>query len=407
MSVEYRPARAEDMPGVMRAQQIAFGDTTADEEINRFIELTPLLPEWRLCAFDDGEAVAQVVVVPVTMYWNGREVPAAGVTDVFTLPTHRRRGHLRELMTRAYAAMRDAGQCVTILEASMAAIYQRFGWAIVYTGVRQDFDPRHLRFVDEIAVPGRVRLVRREDARAVIEPAYERFACVRTLPLRRGDFEWRAALRMNNPSRPPLLVAVYEEAGETLGYAIYDMGNLPDRSPGEPGQRISVFEWVWLTPGAHRGLVQYLTGYDLVGSVRMWGIPLDDPLFHQVEEPRALNGLALDGALARIVDVEAALGGRGYDGRGRITFGLEDRHAPWNSGVWELAVEEGASVRRVTSEPQIRLTPRALALMVSGYLPATMLARSGLIDCGELSALAIADALFRTSHVPVCLDHWM
>jgi predicted acetyltransferase len=407
MAVEYRLARQDDMPGVMRAQQIAFGGTTAEEEIERSIERTQIRPEWRLCAFDDGEAVAQVVVVPVRMRWNGREIGAAGVTDVYTLPTHRRQGHLRQLMTRAYAQMRDAGQCVAILEASFAAIYQRFGWAVVYTGVRHEFDPRHLRFVDEIPVPGRVRLVRREQARAVIEPVYERFAAERTLPLCRGDFEWNAALRLTNPTRPPLLVAVYEEAGEPLGYAIYDIGNLSGRGPGDPDQQITVFEWVWLTPGAHRGLLQYLMGYDLVGAIRMWAIPLDDPLFYQAEEPRGLNGLVSDGALARIVDVQAALAGRGYGAGGRLVLGVEDSYAPWNSGAWELTVDEGVSVRRVTDEPQIRLTPRVLALIVSGYQPASVLARAGLLQSTDPTALPVADALFRTSHVPVCLDHWM
>ena len=188
MTTEYRTARPEDMRAIMRAQSLGFGISTADAEIERGVATTLIRPEWRLCAFDDGEPVAQVVVVPTVMHWNGREIAASGVTDVFTLPTHRRRGHLRELMTRAYASMHDAGQSVTILEASMAAIYQRFGWAVVYTGLIHDFDPRHLRFVDEIPTTGRVRLVRREQARSVVEPAYRRIAAPRTLAFRRGDF---------------------------------------------------------------------------------------------------------------------------------------------------------------------------------------------------------------------------
>jgi predicted acetyltransferase len=176
---------------------------------------------------------------------------------------------------------------------------------------------------------------------------------------------------------------------------------------GEPDQQITTYEWVWLTPGAHRGLVQYLVGYDLVGSVRMWGMPLDDPLSYQVEEPRALKTRTYDGALARIVDVQAALSQRGYERNGRLVLGIEDKYAPWNSGVWELTVDGGATVRCVTEEPQIRVTPRVLSLIVSGYQPASVLARGGLIDCADPAALAVADDLFRTSRVPICLDHWM
>jgi predicted acetyltransferase len=411
MKADYRHARPEDMTALMRAQNLGFGDTTARADIERRIAATLIKPEWRLCAFEDGEPVSQIVVVPVEMNWNGRTIAAAGVTDVFTLPTARRKGYLRELMTRAYAQMRGAGQCVAILEASMAAIYQRFGWAVVYTALWHEFDPRHLRFVDEMPTPGRVRLLDREDARPLIEPLYQRYCATRTLAMRRGDFEWSAAFQMASTSRPPLLVAVYEEEGQPLGYAIYRVGQMDPRGgrhPGDPDEQITVNEWVWLTPAAHRALIQFLAGHDLAGSLRLWGFPLDDPLLYQVQEPRALNALAIDGALARIVDVEQALTGRGYDGAGRLRIGLEDGYAPWNSGVWELTAEEGAaSVRRVAAEPELRLTPRVLAILLSGYQPASMLARAGLIQCPEPSALAVADALFRTSHVPLCLDHWM
>jgi predicted acetyltransferase len=407
MTVEYRIAHPDDMPAIMLAQAAGFGSSTAAAEVERSVSTTPIRPEWRLCAFEDGRAVAQMCVVPTVMYWNGREIAAAGVTDVFTLPTHRRRGHLRELMTRAYALMHHAGQSVTILEASMAAIYQRFGWAVVYTGLIHDFDPRLLRFTEDFATAGRVRLVPPPQAQPLLDPVYQRFAARRTLAFRRGDFEWARALRLTRTGVAPPLVAVYEEAGEPLGYAIYLVESLTNLRPSDPEQRLIVLEWVWLTPAAHRALVQYLAGHDLVGAVRMYSLPLDDPLFYQVQEPRGLNTIAMDGALARIVDAETALAGRGYDGAGRLVMALEDPYAPWNSGVWELTVDGGATMRRVNAEPQLRLSPRVLAMLLSGYQPASTLARAGLIDCATPSALSLADSLFRTERVPLCLDHWM
>jgi len=402
--IEYRQARPDDITAVMRAQSLGFGGSTAEADLQKWAGQTPILPEWRLCAFDRGEPVAQVGVVPTRMYWNGREIASAGVTDVFTIPTHRRRGVLRELMTRAYAQMHEAGQAIAALEASMAAIYQRFGWAVVCPVVWHDFDPRHLRFVDDIPTPGRVRLVRREDARPVVEPAYRRFAAPRTVAFARGDHEWRRAFRFM--SDVPWLVAVYEEDGEALGYLVYHVEEHGEQRP-PPSQRISVSELVWNTPAAHRALVNYLAGHDLVDSVRLYGLPADDPLFQQVQEPRWLNTRVADGALARIVDVELALAGRGYEGVGRLTLGVEDAYAPWNSGTWELTVDGGAEVRRTDAEPQLRVTPRVLALLLAGTMPASALARGGLIDCADPAVLALADALFRTAYAPVCLDHWM
>lgn len=407
MTITYRRATAEEMLEVLWTVAVGFGSSTAEDRLRSVIERTQITPEWRLCAYDGGKPVAQLVVVPTTMHWNGRLIPATGVTDVVTLPTHRRMGILRALMTRAYADMRDAGQSVTILEASMAAIYQRFGWAVVYRGHRYDFDPRHLRFIDEIATPGRIRMVRREDARPVLEPVYRQYAPRRTLPFDRTEFEWTAALALRDTENPPMLVAVYEESGETLGYVIYRVARHGEQRPG-PDQRVTVSELVWLNPRAHRALIQYLAGYDLADSVMIWAQPADDPLFEQVHEPRLLNPVVSDGALARIVDLERALAGRGYNGSGKVVLGVEDIYAPWNTGSWVLEADGGqAQVKRTDAETQLHMSPRVLCLLLAGTHSASTLAHMGLLAVSDPCALPIADALFRTERVPYCLDHWM
>jgi predicted acetyltransferase len=407
MSIACRRATADEMLSVAWTVSVGFGGSTAEDRLQQGVERTQIKPEWRICAYDGAQPVGQVVVVPTTMHWNGKLIPSTGVTDVVTLPTHRRQGILRELMTRAYSDMRDAGQAVTILEASMAAIYQRFGWAVVYTGHMHNFDPRHLRFIDEIPTPGRIRMIKREDARPVLDSVYRKYAPQRTLPFERTDFEWTAALRLLNTESPPQLVAVYEEDGEALGYVIYGVAQHGEQRPG-PDQRITASELVWLNPRAHRAIVNYLAGYDLVDSVVIWGMPVDDPLFQQVHEPRMLNIRAYDGALARIVDVEKALAGRGYSGSGSVVLGVEDRYAPWNTGSWALEADAGEGrVKRTDAEAQLRMTPRVLCLLLSGTNSASTLAHMGLLDVADPCALEAADAIFSTGRVSYCLDHWM
>ena len=59
----------------------------------------------------------------------GQEMlPAAGVTFVAVLPTHRRRGVLSSLMRRQLADVRDRGEPLAILWASEAVIYGRYGY---------------------------------------------------------------------------------------------------------------------------------------------------------------------------------------------------------------------------------------------------------------------------------------
>lgn len=404
MTIEYRPVRPDEFRQYLYNDHVGFGGSTADEDIERSVERNPVKPENTLAAFEDGISVAQMAWLPFVMRWNGRDIDCGGVVDVSTQPTHRRRGFVRELMVRSFAKMKEDGQPVAMLWASMAAIYQRFGYGIAYTLHHCDFDPRQLRFVDEIETPGRLRLLKHSEALPLIRDAYTRFAAPRTLALKRDEAWWTNHVLRAWHTNPPWLVAVYEDANDVSGYAIYSVQQGDHRAPG-PTQRVRVGELVWLTPAAHRGLVRMLAGYDLASSVEIWRLPVDDPLFYQVQEPRLLNMVAQDGTLVRIVDVEHALAGRCYDADGRLAFSLTDELCPWNSGAWELTAEGGAGrVKRTNTEPSLCLTPRVLAMLASGRLSATALANLGQIQAADEKALRTADALFRTAYAPFCVD---
>ncbi len=313
---------------------------------------------------------------------------------------------MRELMRRSFARMREQGQPVAMLWASMAAIYQRFGYGIAFTSHIARFDPRTLRFVDDIATPGRTRMVRSSEAAPLLAPVYERFAAPRTLMLKRTPHTWEIGILALHRQGAPLLAVTYEEGGETLGYCIYEVEDQRRDEPG-PDQRITVREFVWLTPAAHRALLRHLIGYDLAYEVRIWRVPADDPLFHHAQEPRLLRLHAEDGTLVRIVDLAAALAGRGYDADSRLRFAFVDDLCPWNTGVWELAVEHGcARVTPSQAEPELMLSPRALAIIAGGHQPASWLARGGIIPTAPSAVLDTADALFRTAYAPYCADHF-
>jgi predicted acetyltransferase len=407
MAVEYRPACADEMREFVYSDRVGFGESTADTEVERSLAIDFLHPDETLCAFEDGEMVAKMGTLPFTMRWNGRDIGCGGVTAVTTLPTHRRRGHLRQMMWRAFATMRERGQPVAMLWASMAAIYQRFGYGVGYTGLlHREFDPRLVRFVDDIPTPGRTRMVKVTEAAAVIAPAYERFAAPRTLMLGRDAGRWDILLRQpwRPPDHAPALVVTYEEAGHVLGYAVYEIEQRSTPAPG-PNEKIDVWELAWLTPSAYRALTRHLIGHDLVGWISIHRAPTDDPLFHHVQEPRLLNTTVRDGTLVRIVDLVAALEGRGYDADGRLRFAFEDDLCPWNTGTWELTVEGGRGrLKPSGSGHDLALTPRSLAMLACGHQGATALARYGLIPSGDADVLRAADDLFRTACAPLCSD---
>ena len=133
----------------------------------------------------------------------GQEVlPAAGVTFVAVLPTHRRRGVLRSLMRRQLADIRYRGEPLAVLWASESVIYSRYGYGsasgiLTFTFGRGEgalattfrADGLRLRIADpaaalpelakvyDAALPSRPGLCARNDAwwrRAIHDPAKER-----------------------------------------------------------------------------------------------------------------------------------------------------------------------------------------------------------------------------------------
>jgi predicted acetyltransferase len=407
MALELRPARPDEMAEYVYSGRIGFGQSTAPGEIQQQRLERPMKPEWTLCAFDNGVLAAKMAMLPFTIRWNGSWIACAGVTAVTALPTHRRRGHVASLMRQSMIVMREAGQPLAMLWATMSAIYQRFGYGNVFTNLLYEFDARGVEFVEEIPIPGRTRLLKLEQTRAAIDDVYHAFAAQRTLMLRRGDDWWPRALHLLSAAGvAPLLVACYEEQGQIQGYVVYDVedGRMWGR---RRDQRLQVYDFVWQTPAAHRALVLLLAGYDLARSVRFPSLPADDPLFHHVQEPRLLNPSMTDGTLLRIVDLRPALEGRGYDADGNITFSLADDLCPWNSGTWRLEVEGGqASLQVAAAEPELIVAPRALAMLVSGYQNATALANAGLLSCRRHEAIEEADRIFRTARAPFCMDHF-
>lgn len=406
MTIEFRYVRPEEARERAWSGRAGFGDSTADADIDAWLGRGWWADAGHaLAAFDGGRVAAQVITAPLAMRWNGADVPFGAVTAVSTLPTHRRRGLLRELMARSFAEMRDAGEPVAMLWASMAAIYQRFGYGIGYRMGEAEFDPRFLRPVHPMPVPGDVRLLRPDEAAPVLVPAYERFAAPRTLMFQRTSTWWERRL-ITVPGRPPPMVAVYEEEGAALGYVVYDVEEAP-ADPSLPPQRLVARELVWNTPAAHRALVSYLCGYDLARTVSITRMPADDPLPLVVQEPRTLNIRVGDGTLVRIVDVRAALEARGYNHDGRLRFQMVDPMCAWNDGVWDLSVEGGrATVRPSNEEPDFVLTRAALAMLCTGHASATRLVLAGLIPAAAPSVVDTADRMFHTTRAPLCADHF-
>ena len=360
--------------------------------------------EWTVCAFEDGKLATGYRSWPWMMRFNGEAISVAAVNSVGTLPIYRRRGYLRRTTTAHFESIHERGeQPIAILWPSMAAIYQRYGYAYVTTRKAYNVDPYYLDFLRPQTVTGSFREIG-DDEFPIIVDLYRKFRADRTAYIHRSRDQWNYGILASPPASGLLVKVVYQEDNEPLGYAVYTIETSNNLGSG---QRLIIRDFVWLTFSAYQAIWNYFANMDLVSNIVWRYVPGDDPLPHLVLEPRRLNITSLDGMLGRIIDVEKALPGRLYDEEGILTFEIIDDFCPWNQGRWKLkASPDGSSVTRTDDEPQLVMPVSTLALLAFGQISATEAARMGRIDVLDDNALPLWNRVMKTRYYPSCNDYF-
>ena len=127
MDLEIRPIDAQEWQRFCRTMAVAYGSGDDDGED---ADLAPHVEYDRtLAAFDGDQIVATAGAFSLESTLPGlATVPAAGLGFVAVLPTYRRRGILGALMHRHFDDAQARGEPVSLLYASEAGIYGRFGY---------------------------------------------------------------------------------------------------------------------------------------------------------------------------------------------------------------------------------------------------------------------------------------
>ena len=336
----------------------------------------------------------------------GREIGAPGLTDVSVAPSHRRRGILRAMMTWVLDQAVERGEPVAILWASESAIYQRLGYGIGTLQSTFDIERTRIRFTRPVEPIGRMRIVDRDEALTLIPPVYE--AIRRRTPgaVSRNEGRWANDLLFDaewmQRGNGTKFMAVLEVDGEVRGYVLYRVLNQwDDRGPDNV---VLVLEVIGLDHASERTTWSWVMDLDLAGHVRGQRGPVPHPLLLELTEPRRMGLTIRDALLIRIVDVRAALEGRGYAAPGSLTFDLTDVDRPLNDGRWRLEVADdgGAMLTAATEEPDLRLDTSDLATVYLGAFRFADLAYAGRVTECRPGAVAAADQLFATGATAWC-----
>ncbi|MGA4876229.1 GNAT family N-acetyltransferase [Streptomyces lydicamycinicus] len=357
----------------------------------------------------DGRPVGTAGAYSFTLTLPGETlVPAAGVTAVGVLPTHRRQGVLSAMMRHQLAELRARGEFLSVLLASEAPIYGRFGYGPA-TYTQRLTVPRHQaafalpRAHGTAGAPasgsdtGSVELLRRAECGEILEEVYDRYRRTQPGALSRPHRWWALGAGQPPLSPAPRYIAVHRDAdGVPDGYASYSV---------ESGT-LTVDETITTDDAVFTALARFVLEHDLVTQVVFKHFPPEHPLRWQLADFRAGEvSDDTDWLWVRLLDVPRALTARGWFMDGELVLDVDDPFLG-EHGRYLLTVRDGkADCVPTDGEPDLSLDVSDLgAVYLGGTAPSTLI-RAGHIRAHRPGTATLADALFRADRSSHCL-HW-
>ena len=314
----------------------------------------------------------------------GGEVAAGALSWVGVHPQFRRRGVLGAMMAHHLDEVRRRGEPVSVLTASEATIYGRYGYGL---GVRVLWAtvPRGSALQDVPGagdVPIAIERIDPDRHAPLVGATYE---AARTRPgmLSRPTPAWHRRMLEDRAAdrrgKEPLRIMVAGAgSGPARGYALFRRAGNWDGPV--PDGTVEVREVVARDAAAACALWRRLLDLDLTVRVAAPPLATDDVLLHLLRDARAVRPEVSDAMWVRLVDVPAALAARRYPAPVDVVLEVTDERCPWNAGRYRLrGGPDGAECTRTDEEPDLALGVRELGAAYLGSTSLAALAASGLV----------------------------
>lgn len=375
-------AVTSDMEAFIRPFLIAFGMHATPARVEFWTR--PIAGGRAHVAYENGRVVGAAGAFAHTLTVPGGTVPAAAITLVAVLPSHRRRGILRRLQETQLVDAYRRGEPIAYLWATEGSIYGRFGYGMASQTlhVRIPSDNRRLR--GSSPESRTVEIIDENNAYERIAPIYSRVCKQHPGMFARSEEWWRTRCLCN----PELFYAVWDNSA----YALY----LIKMDSSSPSGNLEVVEAFADSVTGHREIWSYLLNIDLMTTVSASYLPLDHPLTLMLEDSQKMSVQVRNGLWIRIVDIKAALNARVL-GSGSIVIQVIDSLLPHNEGTWNVAAD---GVSKTEASPDLIVDIADLSSVYLAGFSFSDLARSGRLHERVPGSIHRADQMFSWSCKP-------
>ncbi|MGZ4438723.1 MAG: GNAT family N-acetyltransferase, partial [Nocardioidaceae bacterium] len=351
-------------------------------------------------------------VFPLTLSIPGpdagvRQVPCSGLTWVGVHPDHRRKGVLTAMLRHHLAQVHEEdGTHVSALHASEPGIYGRHGYGLASQELQVSLGrgtsltaPRledeaaavttSLATVSDPDVPKRMRECHLGSAglgSVVGDAGYYARVCHQLPEHGRDKESWRVLFARRD--------------GVDVGFAMFRRTHKWERA--RPAGELTVWALVG-DPAAQLALLRRLLDFDLIGTVKLGTVGVDDPVLLWAGGPRSTSDVATyDSLWVRLVDLPEALQARAWSAPCDVVVEVADAAAPWNDGSWRIRADDtgAATVQRTAGESDVRLDVAVLGAAYLGGGNLVALQRAGLVAERRSGAVAELWRAMRTEVAP-------
>jgi predicted acetyltransferase len=343
------------------------------------------------CAYVDDRVVAAAGEFPFTQWFGGNGLACSGVWGVATEPERRGEGLASACLGTLMDDARRRGTPITALFPAVIEPYRRLGYELAgtYDEFRVDLDA--LPEVDTHDLPT-VELAEVERDQDAIMACYARWLARRNGTIEPDATFWRTRL-LERPWDEWHRAVLARDGDAITGFATFTRAN---DSSGHLsfgfGLKCSMF--VAEDDRALRALIAYARGYRGLGRWLGWSGPPNDPMTMLVGV-QAVEVADRYRWMLRVLDVRAALEGRGYPPiDAEATFAIDDPRYEENTGVWRLQLSAGEpKVEQPPSHDRRPVSISTFSSMFTGYLRPVEAAHIGYLDRDDPAVGALGEML--------------
>ncbi|WFR64381.1 GNAT family N-acetyltransferase [Paenibacillus amylolyticus] len=380
--MEIQKLTVDDFEPAMALSEYAFQVIMSEEQKEKRRSQFSSQDIWGV--YEDGQLGAKLHIIPFQTYIHGRSFEMGGIAGVATWPEYRRKGWVAGLLKHALEEMNRNKQSISFLHPFSFGFYRKYGWETYVEFKRYKVPTAHLP--SKKAIPGTIR--RGDPGLSTLKEVYSAYAERYNGTLIRDDARWENSVLVNGSSQK---VVYYDEADTAQGYLLYEVKE----------NKFTIKEIIHLNEEARQGLWTFIANHDSMIQEVTLQAPASDTLAFQLDNPRIQQEI-VPYFMARIVSVEQFISQYPFasqDSPVQIILQVEDPHAPWNEGVWQLnvAMNGTASIWK-TSEPitdvqTIKVDIQALTAMLMGYRRPTEMAQIGRAHGPETAIQALEQAI--------------